>query len=322
MIDNVLIDTLVTGLPLVPLVLGIYLVLNIREDFDMTVEGSFALGGAATAVGLTGGLNPWMALAIGAAAGSIAGLVTSQLNLILRIPLLMAGLVMNMALFTVTLRIMGMPTMSTAGMETIFSPFVSGPGREADVAMSIVLAAIVSVVLIVFALFLRTEIGLSLRASGRNSRMVRSNGVNDNGLLILSLMVSNGLSAFGGGLMIQMQGFADVNMGTGMFIAGVGAVLLGVLLLRPTGSRVIRIVLAVVVGTLIYRLILVSALRFGLPAGDLKGITALTLVLAVAAQGYLAPALARYRVRLSRKREPAPAPPTPIPTSSKETVDA
>lgn len=315
--DNILIDTLVTGLPLVPLVLGIYLVLNIREDFDMTVEGSFALGGAATAVGLTAGLNPWIALVLGSLAGSIAGLITSQLNLLLHIPLLMAGLVMNMALFTVTLRILGMPTMSIAGTETIFNPFISGPGREADVAMSLVLAGIVAVILLVFALFLRTELGVALRASGKNPRMVRSNGVNDNGLLVLSLMVSNALSALGGGLMIQMQGFADVNMGTGMFIAGVGAVLLGVLFLRPTGSRVIRIVLAVVIGALIYRLILVAALRFGLPAGDLKGITALTLVIAVAAQAYIAPALSRYRIRLSRKRDAAP-PLTPLSTAHKE----
>ena len=179
--------------------------------------------------------------------------------------------------------------------------------------MSALLAVIVAVVFAAFALFLKTDLGLSLRASGVNVRMVRSQGVNDRALLVLSLMISNGLTALSGGLLAQVQGFADVNMGVGTFVAGAGAVLLGVLLLNPGGSNVVRIVLAVIVGGLIYRLILVGALRAGLPAGDLKGITALTLIVAVAAQGYLAPALARYRVRWGalggrRRRRPRRAP--------------
>ncbi len=188
--------------------------------------------------------------------------------------------------------------------------------------MSIMLAVIVLMILAAFALFLRTEVGLALRASGRNARMVRSQGVNDRALLVLSLMTSNALAAFGGGLMVQMQGFADVNMGSGMFLAGVGAVLLGVLLVNPSGSSVIRIVLAVLVGGLVYRLILVAALRFGLPAGDLKGVTALTLVIAVAAQAYLAPALRRYRIRMPGKRGAPPATSDELAALEREKIDA
>lgn len=300
MIDSILIDTLVTGLPLAPAFLGIYLVLRIREDFDLTVEGSFALGGATTAVAIVGGVPAWVALALGAGSGALAGLLTASLNLLLKIPVLLAGLVMTMGLFSVTLRVLGMPTVSLIGTETIFSPIASEPGRGADLAMSAMLAVIVAVVFAGFALFLKTDVGLALRASGVNSRMVRSQGVDDRGLLVLSLMISNALSALSGGLLAQVQGYADVNMGTGIFIAGVGAVLLGALLLNPGGSRVVRIVLAVAVGCLLYRLILVGALRVGLPAGDLKGITALTLIAAVAAQGYLAPALGRYGARIPR----------------------
>ena len=317
MLENILIDTLVTGLPLAPVFLGIYLVLRIREDFDLTVEGSFALGGAATAVSLSSGVPPWIALAIGAAAGCLAGLATSLLHLLLDVPVLMAGLVMTMGLFTVTLRVLGMPTVSLVRAETIFTPVAPEPGRAADLGMSAVLLGIVAVIFALFALFLKTDLGLALRASGANARMVRSQGVNDNGLLVLSLMVSNGLSAFGGGLLVQVQGFADVNMGVGIFIAGVGAVLLGVLLMNPTGSQVARIVLAVFIGCLLYRLILVAALRFGLPAGDLKGITALTLILAVAAQAYLSPAMERYRIRL-RRPGPPPLLADPIPQPTKE----
>lgn len=311
MLDNILVDTLVTGLPFIPMFLGIYLVLQIRQDFDLTVEGSFAVGGSVTAVLLTAGIDPWLATAIAAGAGALAGLVTSQIHLVLRLPVLLAGLVMNMALFTVTLRILGMPTVSIIDLRTIFTAVTSEPGRSSDLAMSALLAAIVGTVLAASALFLRTELGLALRASGQNPQMVRSNGVNDDHLLILSLMAANGLSAMGGALMAQVQGFADVNMGTGMFVAGVGAVLLGVLVVKPSGSKVVRIAVAVLVGGLLYRLILVAALRAGLPAGDLKGITALTLILAVAGQAYLAPTVDRYRHLLGRRPSEPPSAPAP-----------
>jgi putative ABC transport system permease protein len=179
------------------------------------------------------------------------------------------------------------PTIGLRGADTIFSWAASEPGRELDVWMSVILGVVVAVLLAGYALFLRTEIGLALRASGANARMARSQGVNEKAVLALALFLANALAAFGAGLLIQTQGFTDVNMGLGTVIAGAGAVLLGELLLRPSGSRVARIVLCVLAGTLAYRLILVGALRAGLPAGDLKGVTALTLIAAVAAQRLL-----------------------------------
>ena len=318
--DRVLLDTLVTGLPMVPAFMGIYVVLRIRQDFDLSVEGSFALGGAVTGVILTasGVHHPLVAMAAAAAAGAVVGATTAALHLVLRIPVLMAGLVMNMALFSVTLRVLGTPTVSVVGVDTIFSPFIDRPGRSADIASSIELAAIVVAVLATIAVFLKTEIGLALRASGLSPLMVRSQGVDDRRLLVLSLMLANALSALSGNLITQVQGFADVNVGAGMFVSGVGAVLLGVLLLNPTGSKVVRIVAAVGIGSLLYRFVLVGALRLGLPAGDLKGVTALTLVIAVAAQSYLAPALRRYRAllgdrgdQLAGRRAPTTAPAIP-----------
>lgn len=117
--------------------------------------------------------------------------------------------------------------------------------------------------------------------------MVRSLGVSERSMVVLSLGLANSLAGLSGGLVVQTQGFADVNMGIGVFVAGVGAVLLGLVIVRPSGSQVVRIVAAVLVGALLYRLVLVATLRFGLPATDLKGITALTLILAVVAQRYL-----------------------------------
>jgi putative ABC transport system permease protein len=285
--DHVLLDMLVTGLPLVPVFLGIYTVFRIRTDFDLTVEGSFVTGGSVCAVTLVHGWPAWTALVAGTAAGAAAGLVTALLHLLLRVPELLAGLVMSIGLFSVNLRILDMPTVSIDTSSTLFGAFGSLSGTRADLATAGVMAAVVALVFAAFGLFLRTELGLAMRATGVNTRMARSQGVNDRALTVLVLVIANALAGLGAGLAVQYQGYADVNMGAGTFVSGVGAVLLGELLLRPTASRLLRILACVLVGTLAYRLILVGALRAGLPAGDLKGITALTLIVAIAAERYL-----------------------------------
>jgi putative ABC transport system permease protein len=284
---NVLIDTLVTGLPMVPVFLGIYLVFRLRADFDLTVEGSFVTGGAACALAIVHGWPSWVGLIAGLAAAAAAGLVTSALHLLLKIPVLLAGLVMSIGLFSVNLWFMGTPTLSLGLASTLFSRFSSLSYDRAGLATAGVMGAIVVLVLVLFALFLRTELGLALRATGVNVRMARSQGVNDRWLTVLTLALANGLAGLGAAMTVQYQGYADVNMGTGTFVAGVGAVLLGELLIRPSGSRIVRIVTCVGVGTLAYQLIQVAALRVGLPADDLKGVTALTLIVAIAAERYL-----------------------------------
>jgi putative ABC transport system permease protein len=284
---NVLLDMLVTGLPLVPVFLGIYTVFRLRADFDLTVEGSFVTGGAVCALALVHGWPAWLSVFAGIGGAAVAGLVTAGLHLLLRIPVLLAGLVMSIGLFSVNLHLLGTPTLSLGVTHTLFSSFASLSSHQSDLATSGVLAGIVAVVLVGFGLFLRTELGLALRATGVNARMARSQGVNDRWLTVLALVMANGLAGLGASLTVQYQGYADVNMGAGTFVAGVGAVLLGELVIRPTGSKLVRIVLCVLFGTLAYRLVLVAALRAGLPAGDLKGVTALTLVVAIAAERYL-----------------------------------
>lgn len=294
MLENIAIDTLVTGLPLIPVVLAVFVVLRIREDFDLTIEGSFALGGSVAAILIAHDGNPFLAVVAGAAAGAAAGLVTSAITLAFRLPVLLAGLLMTMFLFSVSLRVLDAPTVSLAGHRTVFSGVADGVSRQSDLATCGVLAVAVIVMLAGFAYFLRTDMGLALRASGANVRMVRSHGVSDRWLLVVSLVMANALSAFGGCLMVQVQGYGDVNMGSGVFLAGVGAVLLGVLIMNPGGSQVMRIAAAVLIGGLLYRLILVAALRAGLSAGDLKAVTALTLIIAVAAQSHLVPLVRKY----------------------------
>jgi putative ABC transport system permease protein len=284
--SRVLLDTLVTGLPLVASTMGVYMIFRLREDFDLTVDASFTMGGALTAVLLLHGMALPMACVLAVAAAGAMGAVTASLHLALRIPVILAGLVMSIGFYSVNLRVMGTPSLNVVDVPTLFSGYPTLGATQADEVTSLILAGVVLTVLGLLALFLRTELGLALRATGVNARMARSQGVNDRALLVLSLVIANALAGLAGCLLVQDQGFADINMGSGTLIAGVGAVLLGELLLRPTGSKVVRIVACAIVGALLYRLILVVSLRLGLPAEDLQGVTALTLLVAVAAQRY------------------------------------
>jgi putative ABC transport system permease protein len=283
---RLVLDTLVTGLPLVASTMGVYMIFRLREDFDLTVDASFTTGGALTAVLLIHGWSLPLACVLAVAAAGAMGALTASLHLALRIPVILAGLVMSIGFYSVNLRVMGTPSLNVVDVPTLFSGYPTLDATQADEVTSLILAAVVLSALGLLALFLRTELGLALRATGVNARMSRSQGVNDRALLVLSLVIANALAGLAGCLLVQDQGFADINMGTGTLIAGVGAVLLGELLLRPSGSKVLRIVACAVVGALLYRLILVASLRAGLPAEDLQGMTALTLLLAVAAQRY------------------------------------
>jgi putative ABC transport system permease protein len=281
--NHVILDTLATGLPYVPVFLGVYMIFRLRDDFDLTIDGSFTMGAVVVAVALQHGVNPVLAMLMAVAASAFCGVITGFLHLTLSIPILLAGLVMSIGLVSVNLTILGTPTVNLDTTRTVLS-LLSGNRAPAEGTMIAVLGGFAFVVLAAMALFLRTEKGLALRATGINVRMARSVGINDKALMLLSLTLANGLAGLSGSLVVQSQGYADVNMGTGTLIAGVGAVLLGELLLRPTGSRVVRIMTAVLAGSLLYELILVAALRVGLPAGDLQGVTALTLIVAVAAR--------------------------------------
>lgn len=307
--DTLLVDTLITALPLVPVFMGIYIVFRVREDFDLTIDASFAFGAAIVAVLLIDGWGVVPAMVAATLAGGCLGLITTTMHLWLRIPVLLAGLVMSIGMFSINLHVLETPAVNLIGSTTLFSGLVDMSAGAADWATIGVMLAISAGALALLALFMRTEIGLALRATGVNARMARSQGVNDRAMLAISLFTANALAGLAGAIVTQYQGYADVNMGTGIFVAGVGAVLVGELLVRPAPSKVVRIVIAVFVGTIVYRLVLVGALRAGLPAEDLRLATALTLVIAFVAQRYLGPLLNVRRLR----RPPGPHAPAPLP---------
>lgn len=279
---HLVIDTLVTGLPYAPVVLGIYLVFRVRPDFDLTLDASFATGGAVAATLLLAGISVPVAMILGVLAAGSLGLVTASIHMVLRVPVILAGLIMSIGMFSVNLRIMGIPALGLTRATTLFSPLHSLTPLQEDAATIAILFVIAAATGALIAGLLSSELGLALRATGVNVRMARSLGIDDRWLLAANLFLANALAGFSGSLAGQNQGFVTVDAGTGTLIAGLGAVLLGELVVRPGRSRVGLSVFAVIVGSVLYRFILVLSLRVGLAPGDLKGITAATLVVVLA----------------------------------------
>jgi putative ABC transport system permease protein len=261
--------------------IGVYLTFRVLGFPDLTVDGSFTLGAAITAVLIVKGVNPFLATLAAFGVGLCAGLATSLLNTKLRIPALLAGILVMVALYSINLRIMGGANVSLLREVTIFDQVSELLGVGARIARSLIVAGVLAVVVFfILNWFLRTEIGLALRATGDNEQMVRGFGVNTDMTTILGVSIANGLVALGGAVVAQGQGFADVGMGIGMIVMGLASVIIGEALFRPKG--VARLLLAVFGGTFVYRLFISIALRLGMAPSDLKLITAILVIIALA----------------------------------------
>jgi len=273
--------SLYEGLAFGFLALGVYLTFRVLAFPDLTVDGSFVLGAAVAGVLIVNGMNPFLATLAALGAGLCAGLVTSLLNTKLRIPALLASILVMVGLYSINLRIMGRPSLPLLREVTMFSLASKFLGLETRLVYQLVVAGVLAVIVFfILNWFLRTEIGLALRATGDNEQMVRGAGVDTDKTTILGVSIANGLVAFSGGVVAQAQGFVDVNMGIGMIIIGLASVIIGEAIFRPKG--VARLLLAVLGGTFVYRLVLSLALRLGMAPGDLKLITAVIVIIALA----------------------------------------
>ena len=273
--------SLYEGLAFGFLALGVYLTFRVLAFPDLTVDGSFVLGASVAAVLIVNGVNPFLATLGAIGAGLCAGLATSLLNTKLRIPALLASILVMVGLYSINLRIMGRPSLPLLREVTIFSLASQLPGLETRLVYQLVVAGVLAVIVFfILNWFLRTEIGLALRATGDNEQMVRGAGVDTDKTTILGVSIANGLVAFSGGVVAQAQRFVDVNMGVGMIIMGLAAVIIGEALFRPKG--VARLLLAVTGGAFVYRLVISIALRAGMAPGDLKLITAAIVIIALA----------------------------------------
>jgi putative ABC transport system permease protein len=261
--------------------LGVYLTFRVLSFPDLTVDGSFPLGGAVAAILIVAGVNPWLATFAALGAGLAAGLCTSLLNTQLRINALLSGILMMVALYSINLVIMGRANISLLREVTVFDQASQWLGISNSVLVSIIFMVIaIIIILVLLDWFLHTEIGLALRATGENQQMVRGLGANTDLTTILGVAISNGLVALSGALISQNQGFADAGMGIGMIVMGLASVIIGEAIFRP--RSVTAVLLAVVGGTFVYRLFLNLALRLGLPPVDFKLVTAALVVVALA----------------------------------------
>jgi putative ABC transport system permease protein len=266
--------------------LGVYLSFRVINFPDLTVDGSFPLGGAVAAALIVAGVNPLAATAAAIVAGAAAGALTAWLNVRLRIMQLLASILVMIALYSINLRIMGKPNVALINDPTVFTLFDFG-GLPEYVLKPLVLLVIVIVAKLLIDLFFASETGLAMRATGSNPRMARAQGISTDRQTIVGLALSNALVALAGALFVQSQGGADISMGIGTIVIGLAAVIIGETLL-PARSLVITTA-ACIVGALLYRFFIALALNsdfIGLQAQDLNLVTALLVAFALLVPAY------------------------------------
>lgn len=261
--------------------LGVLLSFRIINFPDLTVDGSFPLGGAVAAALIVAGWNPFAATAVAVMAGALSGAITAWLNVSLRIMQLLASILVMIALYSINLRVMGKPNVALIDEPTVFSALAID-GVPDYWMKPLALLAIVIVAKVLLDLFFASETGLAMRATGGNPRMARAQGISTNRQTIAGLALSNGLVALAGALFAQSQGGADISMGVGTIVIGLAAVIIGETLV-PARKLVIT-TLACLIGAVLYRFFIAAALNtdfLGLQAQDLNLVTALLVAVAL-----------------------------------------
>ncbi|MBQ8080571.1 MAG: ABC transporter permease [Clostridia bacterium] len=263
--------------------IGVYITYRILDIADLTVDGSIATGGCVATVLIVAGVNPWVAMLCAFLAGMLAGLVTGVFHTLMGIPAILAGILTQLAQYSIDLRILG--NRANVPVSARKYPVVISLSNvlQATLNNPILLLAIITAVLIaVIYWFFGTEYGCGLRAVGANQQMARSQGINTSFGKVIGLMLSNGIVAFSGALLSQYQGFADVQMGRGAIVIGLAAVIIGEVvfgkLFRNFGLKL----LAVSLGAIIYYLVIQLVLWLGLNTNDLKMLTALVVAVFLA----------------------------------------
>ena len=281
------------------MVLGVYITFRLMDIADMTVDGSFALGACVCAVLVVNkGVNPVLALLVAAAAGVVAGAVTGILHTVFEIPAILAGILTQISLWSINLRIMGgKSNLPLLKVKTLISGLAASFGMtQAQASMIVGIVLAVAAILFLY-WFFGTEIGSAMRATGNNEDMVRALGVDTRMTKLLSLMVSNGLVGLSGALVCQSQKYGDVGSGTGAIVIGLAAIVIGEVLMGRLTSFYWKLT-SVVVGSVIYFVIRAVVLRMGMDANDMKLLSAVIVALALC----IPVALAKYRLRKDYKR--------------------
>ena len=275
--------------------LGVYVTYRILDVADLTVDGSLATGGAVCVMLIRAGVNPWVAILAALVAGGVAGLVTALLHTKCGIPAILAGILTQLALYSVNLRVMGGKSNQPVSVDKYNLIVSQRYVRELKltnpmIPILIILAAIIGILY----WFFGTEKGCSIRATGANKTMARAQGINPDNDIILGLVISNALVALSGALIAQYQGSVDVNMGRGAIVIGLAAVIIGEVVFKKIKHNFAGTLAFVTLGAVIYYIVIQITLLLGLNTNDLKLITAIIVGLFLA--------LPYWKGRISERR--------------------
>ena len=266
--------------------IGVYITYRILDIADLTVDGSLATGGAVCAIAITLGVNPWVAVLLAVTAGMLAGFVTGFFHTVCGIPAILSGILTQLALYSLNLRILALgsdaTTKATLPLSVDNQHLLLSSRYIRALALNNPIWLLLVVVLVVIGglyWFFGTELGSSLRATGANPNMARAQGINTNFSKVLALIVSNGLVAMSGALLAQYQGSATVDMGRGAIVIGLAAVIIGEVLFSKGSLNFALKLASCIVGAIIYYVVITLVLRLGLESTDLKLLTALVVAI-------------------------------------------
>lgn len=256
--------------------IGVYITFRVLDVADLTVDGSIATGGAVAVMLIRGGMNCWLALLCAFASGLLAGLVTGLFHTKCGIPAILAGILTQLALYSVNLRIIGGKANQPVGVDKYDLVVSQRYVRDLSISNPLPLLLVITIVTVVALYwFFGTERGCSVRATGANANMARAQGINTGANIVLGLMLSNGLVALSGGLLAQFQGSADVGMGRGAIVIGLAAVIISEVTFGKIFQNFGLKMFAVSLGAVIYYFVLQIVLQLGLNTNDLKLVSAL-----------------------------------------------
>lgn len=308
---SLLIGSLTIGLILALLALGIFVSFRIFDFPDITAEGSFTFGASTAAALIVMGANPLVACLAAFIAGMLAGALTGIIHTKFRINPLLAGILVMTALYSINLHVMGRSNIPLLNKTTIFTWIENlSNGISGEMAKTLVLGwevqvkdlwtllfCFVGITLFCLVIwwFFRTNIGTAMRATGDNDQMIRALGVNTKRMIVIGIALSNGLIALAGATLAQYQGFADVQMGVGMMVWGLASVIIGESIINDTSVGFV--IIGAVLGSIVFRLLVAIALRWGLNPNDLKIITALFVFIAL-----ILPSIMKNKKKLTFKK--------------------
>ena len=272
-------STVGQGLEWSVMAIGVFLTFRILDVADLSVEGTFPLGAAVAATSIAEGLGILPGYLLAILAGGIAGGVTGLLTTKLRIPALLSGILTMIGLYSVNLHVMGKANVGLLQDETVFT--IVEKLAPVGVAGSALIVGFILAFLVASVIywFFGTELGTAVRATGFNPQMARAQGINTDAMVVLGLVVSNALVAVSGATVAQANGFADVGMGTGTIVIGLASVIIGEVLFSPKSFKTSLV--AVVLGSIVYRIVIALVLEMGMPPNDLKLFTAVLVAIAL-----------------------------------------